>query len=287
VTNPNLLLYVKRAEYAPEAIQNVVVGDMAESIVLTDADAGNDFYCPRAFTARRITYEHNYGMTTGYHETQGWETIVLPFDVTTVLNRRGTELAAYATWQHGSNQRPYWLYQLTGQGWKTADGIKANTPYIISMPNNPVYESSYNQTGYIQFVGNNAVVAASDQMVSSQNGSKQLVANYQTQAANSNIYALNVSNLWSMNTDTAKEGSTFIRNLRTIHPFEAYLTLEGHNAPRAIGIFDGATGVNEELRMKNEEFATAAGWYDLQGRRLNGEPTKKGVYISNGKKVKR
>ena len=287
VTNPNLLLYVKRAEYAPEAIQNVVVGDMAESIVLTDADAGNDFYCPRAFTARRITYEHNYGMTTGYHETQGWETIVLPFDVTTVLNRRGTELVAYATWQHGSSQRPFWLYQLTSQGWRAAEGIKANTPYIISMPNNEIYEASYNVSGNIQFAGNNVEVKASNEMATGHYGNKQLVANYQTQPANSNIYALNVNNLWSTNTETDVEGSIFVRNLRTIHPFEAYMTLEGSNAPRTIGIFDGATGVNEELRMKNEEFATAADWYDLQGRKLYGKPKQKGVYISKGKKVKR
>ena len=26
-------------------------------------------------------------------------------------------------------------------------------------------------------------------------------------------------------------------------------------------------------------------WYDLQGRRLSGEPTQKGLYIRNGKKV--
>jgi hypothetical protein len=26
-------------------------------------------------------------------------------------------------------------------------------------------------------------------------------------------------------------------------------------------------------------------WYDLNGRKLDGKPTKKGVYIQNGKKV--
>ena len=28
-------------------------------------------------------------------------------------------------------------------------------------------------------------------------------------------------------------------------------------------------------------------WYTLDGRKLDGEPTAKGVYIHNGKKVKR
>ena len=38
---------------------------------------------------------------------------------------------------------------------------------------------------------------------------------------------------------------------------------------------------NGQLTIDNE----AGAWYDMSGRRLNGEPTKKGVYISNGKKV--
>jgi hypothetical protein len=29
------------------------------------------------------------------------------------------------------------------------------------------------------------------------------------------------------------------------------------------------------------------GWYDLQGRKLNGEPMRAGVYIHKGKKVKK
>ena len=27
------------------------------------------------------------------------------------------------------------------------------------------------------------------------------------------------------------------------------------------------------------------GWYDMQGRRLSGKPTARGIYINNGKKV--
>ena len=66
---------------------------------------------------------------------------------------------------------------------------------------------------------------------------------------------------------------------------KAVLHIAGANA-RVIDIisFDETTGLSEELRVKSEEFATAT-WYDLNGRKLNGMPTKKGVYILNGKKV--
>ena len=48
--------------------------------------------------------------------------------------------------------------------------------------------------------------------------------------------------------------------------------------------YDEATSLNEELRMKNEEFATAAEWYTINGVKLSVKPKQKGIYIHNGKK---
>ena len=53
---------------------------------------------------------------------------------------------------------------------------------------------------------------------------------------------------------------------------------------RVLKIDAEATGIESvELRTENGEFATAA-WYTLDGRKLTA-PTKKGVYVKNGKKV--
>lgn len=288
VSNPNLLLYVKDAQYAPATIQNVVVNNQAENIVLVEAASGNDFYCPQAFTAKRISYEHNYSMISGYKTCQGWETLVLPFDVTMMINAKGQELTPYINWQYGNSLRPFWLYEMTTQGWKAGSAIKANTPYIISMPNNEMYDVSFNQTGNIQFIGTNVEVKASTEMKTGQHGNKRLVANYQTQEPNADIYALNVSNEWSQNTAMEVEGSTFIRSLRSVHPFEAYLTVEGSNAPLAIPLFENMpTGINEKLIMNGEKFATATDWYTIDGRKLQGEPKQNGIYIIKGKKVRK
>ena len=47
-------------------------------------------------------------------------------------------------------------------------------------------------------------------------------------------------------------------------------------------VFGGdATGVNEV----NEVIGVNDKWYDLNGRKLNGMPTKRGIYVKNGKKV--
>ena len=50
-------------------------------------------------------------------------------------------------------------------------------------------------------------------------------------------------------------------------------------------VFDGsedATSIqNSKIKIQNEE----AGWYSLNGRKLDGKPTAKGIFIHNGKKV--
>ena len=83
--------------------------------------------------------------------------------------------------------------------------------------------------------------------------------------------------------------------------FRAYFLLKGDAAEaRAfrMDFGDGETSfISEALKVKSEEFATATGWYTLDGRRIEGQPTqrsaegrlfpqglKKGVYIVNGKK---
>lgn len=55
---------------------------------------------------------------------------------------------------------------------------------------------------------------------------------------------------------------------------------------RLIGAADGGvTTVSEELRAERDEWTPAAAWYDLQGRKLNGKPSKSGLYVNHGKKI--
>jgi hypothetical protein len=71
-------------------------------------------------------------------------------------------------------------------------------------------------------------------------------------------------------------------------PFRAYFKANMSNSPKiclSIGNGGETTSLSEELRVKSEEFATAAEWYTLDGRRLKGKPTTKGLYIVNGQRV--
>ena len=77
----------------------------------------------------------------------------------------------------------------------------------------------------------------------------------------------------------------FVKNAIEVGPNKAWLSINtGVPSARITLVFDETTGLSEELRVKSEEFATAT-WYDLNGRKLDKMPTKKGVYLFNGRKV--
>ena len=74
----------------------------------------------------------------------------------------------------------------------------------------------------------------------------------------------------------------FVKNAIEIGANKAWLSVNtGVPSARITLVFDDATGVGS---IENGKL-TIDNWYDLNGRKLNGMPTKKGVYILNGKKV--
>ena len=70
--------------------------------------------------------------------------------------------------------------------------------------------------------------------------------------------------------------------------FRAYFLMHEAAASQArafvIDFGDGETTGIQPIRMENGT-TPAEGTYDLSGRRIQGQPTQKGVYIQNGKKV--
>ena len=295
-TNPNLLQYVTMKKYATYGINNVVVNGVADNIELTDASEGNNFYCPVAFKAQQITYTHNYSMTTGRGTCQGWESIVLPFDVQTISRYDMKEAVPFAVWNSTSSSTyPFWLYSFSGSGWVKASSISANTPYIISMPNNDAYDDEYILTGEISFKASNAEVKASKDMVSSTNGDKTFIPALQEVAAADGVYPLNVNNSIETYAGKEAEGSAFISGLRKVHPFEAYMTTTSGGAKgTVIPLFDSTSGIilkdvsgfsgSRSFVGGNEEV------YTIQGIRLGkysdiADKLPAGVYVVNGKKI--
>ena len=289
VNNPNLLLYVKDKAYASFGVNNVIVNDIAESIELTDDTNGNDFYCPRVFKAKNIIYKHNYQMETGFGDSRGWETIVLPFDVQKYTHATKGELESFTTWSMGSNKKPFWLFELTASGYKDVAGIKANTPYIISMPNNKQYEQQYQIPGIVTFSASDVEVQKSDNLTPVSYQGRSFVPNY-TNKSDDNCLPLNVSNNYVTNPGKDISGSKFVKGLRAVHPFEAYMITTDNT--RSIDVMDGLTTAIRDIRIVNDE-SSVIKVYDTRGVLLkivtnkddvrNG--LKAGVYIVNGKKM--
>ena len=82
-----------------------------------------------------------------------------------------------------------------------------------------------------------------------------------------------------------------IENGKALGAFRAYFYIPEKDGTTGASSFvlnfgdEETTSLSEELRVKSEEFATATDWYTLDGRKLDGKPTQKGLYIVNGRKV--
>ena len=290
VNNPNVLLYVKSEDYATETIKNVIVNNTAEQIVLTDASSENDFYCPREFTARTIKYTHYYGMSTNIDESKGWDTIVLPFDVQKVEHSTKGEIVPYLNWKSGDTKKPFMLMEFGTNGWQQANSIKANIPYIISMPNHSNINSEFRLDGNISFISNNIVVQSTDGVLSITKGDKSFTPNYSNQN-NALYYTLNVNNEISSYNGEFPEGSRFILNLRSVHPFEAYMTCNS-NSTYSISIEDDmTTGVDNSVVLNRKDKRVNV--YNIQGQLVKVASSQEdamkelpaGVYIINSKKL--
>jgi hypothetical protein len=281
ITNPNLLVYVNEARLAPSNVQNVVINGLAREIVLTDAqDGNNDWYAPQAFVAERISYTRNFAQSTSKGTSRGWESIALPFRVQTIQHETKGVIAPF---NNSASNKHFWLRRLTENGLQAATSIEANTPYIISMPNSEEYTSDYNLNGRVTFSAHNIdVPATTTKVLALADSSIVMVPAMQRQSRSSSVWALNVGEVRGQ----YFEGSVFERDYRTVRPFEAYTVHRQENgqpAPRYVPIQEiaGTTGIE----TINPEPQTVNQWYDMQGRKLEGKPARKGVYISNGKKV--
>ena len=307
IENPNFLFYVTSSSYKPNGFRNVIINNNAAEITLSDAENGN-FYCPRAFTANSITYTHNYSLPTEKGLAQGWESIVLPFDVATIQTASGDMIKPVSV--AGTGEKRFWLRELTGSGFVDVSSIKANTPYIISMPNWEGYQDFYNITGDVTFSAQNVTVQSSDNLQISTSDIYQFMPNYQVLDKQNGIWALNTSE-YTENGKAYAPGSIFKANLRNVRPFEAYLTASGSAAARrCISIADlmeGATAI-ADIPMNGERIysdngvvyieSAAAGScniYSMSGQLVRTVALKagtnsvggltKGVYVVNGHKV--
>ena len=283
INNPNLLVYVNEPSLAPEGVQNVVINGVAQEIILTDVTEGNNNWnCPEEFRAEKISYARNFRQQTEVGISRGWESIALPFTVQTITHESQGPIIPFGAQGTG---KYFWLRGYSSEGLQRATVIEANTPYVISMPNNPaVYPYEYNLNGSVTFSAENTIVPGTpdfeDMLIT--RGNITMAPIFVRVPRDEAIYAINVG----QPLERYAEGSVFTRELREVRPFEAATTHEPVNGARPQNIRIAAQPNYDITGIKTIELDETEGtWFSIDGRQIQGQPQRKGVYLQKGKKV--
>ena len=258
-------------------------------VICTLNDNNSDFYSKlTTATSAEITYKRTFTENVA-------STVCLPFDYTP--QGEGT----YYTFTEINKTTSPWTVTMTS----TAASLTANTPYMF-MPAT---------TGEVTFVGTASnftydLTGADVDDPDVTGGKWNLIGTYATKQWDGTHNTGEIGSVYGFAAQSYNPSSytvnpgDFVKAMAgaSIAPFRAYLkyTAPVSNAPRrgtaeealpsrmtvrlvnadgdvtAIGTIDTKTG---EIRFDSDA------WYTLDGRRLNGKPAQKGVYINNGKKI--
>ena len=269
---PNTLYLFDTTDKVPEGLTNIVRFDTnsrqyaADDIRLTD---GYSFASPVDFTASNIEFTYTPDRWAG--KDGGWNTLIVPFDVASV-----TADGQPIDWFRSSTDegKQFWLKEFTGDDpdvvyFDNVSGtMTANTPYLIALPGDywgKAYDLSQKT---IKFIGSGEVKRSSSEKLFAGN---YLYMGNTAQDNTADIYTLNAT------------GTQFERSNGNA-PFRAYfkpITLDNSVTTLSIGSDERTLSVRE--LENNAPSATA--WYTLDGRRLSGKPSTKGIYIHDGKKM--
>ena len=279
----NMLVYVSAPATEIGFAGNVIINGVAERITLID---GLPLRNVQQFTARTISYSHEFTKKTPFGEAGGWEALVLPFDVQRVDAEGIGELKPFGEADF-TTSLPYWLAEMQENGAFTQTGkIRAGVPFIMQLPNSEEYEDQYNIEGVITFSAVNATVCPTTASAPTAKG-YTLQGSYEGTVAARGVYALN-DEAYTADGEMYMPGGVFVADSRDIRPFEAYVYCNNASAAPYLRISGkGTTGIgqwtihNSQFTIDNEQLTI----YDLTGRRVLKSEAPKGIYIVNGRKV--
>lgn len=207
--------------------KNIIIDGVMENLVLCENGnrTSSAFSVPIAFKVKKISFSRNFNKTTYPGVSSGWQTIVLPFTPTKIEHESKGVVAPFNSGVEGA--KPFWLRELTADGFVDKTTIEPDKAYIIAMPNNDVYAEEYRLSGKITFSAENVDIPATPETLAPSVGPDySLQPTYQYIERGVSIYALN-ADYWI---DEYRYGSVFARNITDIYAYEAYATLDGRSA---------------------------------------------------------
>lgn len=213
--NTNCLLYIETDQEIAidECWTNVIKNGVAQSAITIQADNNNEFKIFKEFTAPEVTYIRYFGGYTNPGESSGWQTIVLPFTPDSIYHESKGQIAPFNSEIEGA--KPFWLRELTADGFVDVTSITPDKAYIIAMPNNSDYLDEYRLNGTITFTAKNVTLAKTpDELEPSVGPDFEFHPTYDYVKKALYVYAL-------------QDSRTFARCAADIYPFEAYVTAIG------------------------------------------------------------
>ena len=279
----NYLIVINPTTTATEITGKLIVngGDPGAALNLaTAASVANNIVAKEGETVATVT------MPNQVLNAKEWYAVVLPFATTPA--ELVQKLGVYVVVDKIKNSSMDAAGVVTVNFEMEWDKIDAGEPFLIK----PAAQKNWNAT-LSPFTGKVVV--------------KNITAKETTNATFTGTYANDQSLLWGKDLDgtTDKAGAAYRwlahkeykndnnwknpkTNAHALTPLEAFLILDPDAQKARIFVedFENGTTAIKELGVDGTNKAYSVdGWYTLNGVKLQGAPTEKGVYINNGKKV--
>ena len=247
--NKNQIIYANTGQLTNT--NNVVISGVCGNFVITDK---MDIHTTNDFSATASTYSRTMAETTQYG------TLILPFTIDVDASS-----VDFFTLRITDDDN------MTFTPWSTSS-IPANTPLLFKKKTSTATSITVNG------VANDDIEAIENAPAEETQGEEnwKAIGYYQGNGAldGTNTYYIAGDKFWE---------ATGTLNMQ---PFRVVFKAPSGIGARSfiIDIDDTPTGIEEVDGSKVQEFKSS-NWYDLNGRRLKGKPTRKGFYINDGKKV--
>ena len=258
---------------------------LTPAVVLVDNDDNDDNTTAIATAATACTGDKTLAVQLAgrtLYKDGAWNTLCLPFNVTIadspLAGATVKELLTTSNLDNGT---------LTLNFSDNLSAIEAGKPYIVKWAKADGYDEAAPETRDVKnpvFPGvtvANTTPTAVEFSIANSSDKCQFVGQYSP-------FDITAGNINSIIMLGAKNTLGYSKNPRTLRSFRAHFEVPTHTDAPAMNSFvldfgDESTGIS--LTPDPSPRGEGSEYYTLDGRKLDGKPTKKGMYIVNGRKV--
>ena len=283
----NTIYYFDDSDKQPSGLtgKNVVLGNKAANITLSNSEP---MFVKKRFNATNISFTLRPTVGMPLNGVGGWQTVVIPFAPTSVT----CDNVAIDWFRSKTDERKnFWLKEFAAlQGKSTVcfdfvQEIKANTPYLYSVPNSKWGEAN-------NLVGKDIVFSAKNVLVYEEPIAVAASSAFNFRGTYSGI---TLNNIYTLDA----QGTKFVKGNTTVKPFTCYFVATENDMTdvNALNIasldFEEATGIDlpntqdtrivDVYSLGGVKVATA----EVENGKVNIQDLPKGVYVIQGRKVVR